>query len=361
MYTRQSIDLIKQRADPKDVLSIIGGVSLNNILDTGDEVRSICPLHNGDNKTAFKWKRSTGYWTCYTHDCGKGTKHDLFDFVKLKLNISFIEAVELLARTFGVTLEQGNPEVVMDNTYIKNSLKEFQSIKKYEISNLKELTWLPGYHKEGFDLVLKYLQSRRYTPEDIKIFNFYPQLDNLNILRMGIPVYDEDGKLVGINARLMDTVITYPQTVEVDGKSHPVPKYRMTPFSKGSVLYNLNNARGTSLQNGIIVVEGQLDVARLRTYGINNTVCTMGTTLSAKQVALLYKYCFHTIFLVEEGEPAIQGVLKSIKQLNTMMKVSIAKLPSGDADSNPKEVVLDTLKSAKVLSVEELKELCNND
>ena len=55
MYIRQSIDLNKQRTDPKDVLSIIGGVSLNNILDNGDEVRSICPLHNGDNKTEFKY------------------------------------------------------------------------------------------------------------------------------------------------------------------------------------------------------------------------------------------------------------------------------------------------------------------
>jgi DNA primase len=359
MYTRESIELLKQSIDLKEVLITFGGVAPASITDTGDELRCPCPLHGGDNKTAFSWKKSTRNWVCFSHGCGEETvSHDLFGFLKLKLGINFIQAVELLARSFGIILEKG--DITSENKYnfSKESIKQNNLLEKYKVNELKELSWLPGYYQDGFEYILKYLESRNYNYNDLKVFNLYPCLDFLNTLRLGIPVYDENNKLVGINARLMDTIMDYPKTIDYENKTYPVPKYRMSTFPKGSILYNLNNAKDYSVKNGLIIVEGQLDVTRLHTYGIFNSVCTMGTTLSNAQVTLLYKHCYHIIFLIEEGEPALNGVIRSIKQLKGGMKVSIAKLPSGDADSNSKEQVLDTLASAKILTIKEVKDLC---
>lgn len=360
MYSRQSLELLKQSIDPKDVLITVGGISASKITDDGDEIRCPCPLHGGDNKTSFAWRRSKGTWNCFSHGCGDGHSHDLYGFVSAKLNINFVNAAEMLSRQFGFPLEKGG-STNTSNTYLisNNTIKEHSRLEKYKVDNLKELGSLPGYREEGFDYMLEYITSRGYNYDEVKQFYLYPSVDFLDTLRMGIPVYDEDNRLVGINARLMDTILEYPKEIEYEGKVYPVPKYRMTKFQKGSILYNLNNARKFSVKEGLTVVEGQLDVLRLHTYGIENAVCTMGTALTSQQLSLVYKHCFHLKFLIEEGDAACQGVLKSINQLKGGMKVSVARLPSGDADSNSREVVLETLRGAKELRISELNEIRN--
>lgn len=354
IYSKKSIEQLKQIIDIKEVLTSIGGISHSKLSDTGPEIRCPCPLHGGDNSTAFSWRKATGLWVCYTHGCGGDKARDVFEFVKLKLGISFIDAVRTLADMMSFKLEEGEVNEYSDYVRSKQAVQDFNTKKKYEIQDVKHLTYLPGFHESGWQVLSAYAKSRGYSDALIKKFNFYPQMDSFNILRMGIPVYDEAGKLVGINARLMDKVMHYPEFIEIDGVKHPIPKYRMTSFPKGSILYNLHEAKNHSLVSGIIIVEGQLDVARLYTYDVKNAVCTMGTSLTSQQAALLYKYSYHTTFLIEEGAPAIQGVLKSIKLLNIGMKISLAFLPSGDADSNPQELVMKTLSEARTLTLKEV-------
>lgn len=358
MYTRESLETLKKLVNPKDILSTFGGVPINRISENADEFRCPCPLHGGDNASAFRWKKSTGTWVCYTHSCGGEESKDVFSFLKLKAGLGFNDAAQKIAAMYGFKLENGvdlrTGEFFSDTTEV---VREYYLKRKFEKSELRKLYKFPGYHEEGFETVFQYLNSRKYDYKEVKCFNFYPHLDNYNILRMGIPVYDENNALVGINSRLMDTIVEYPESIEIDGVNQKIPKYKMTKFPKSSILYNLNNAKKYSVTKGIIIVEGQLDVVRLYTYGFKNAVCTMGTSLSPQQVGLLYKHCFCVTFLVEEGKPAWDGVLKSIKQLNKGMKIRIAKLPSGDADSNTKEVVVDTLVNAEELSAYGLKKI----
>jgi len=354
MYSRDSLDFIKQTVDPKEVLISIGGISPSSISELGDEIRCPCPLHGGDNKTSFSWKRSTGSWTCFSHGCGKEQSHYLFGFVSQKLGINFTQAAEHLSRHFGIPLTEDGGFVKKDTLLTREYIKEQAHAEKYKVENLKSYNWLPGYYEEGFNDMLEYLASRGYNYDEVKGFDVYPQLDFLGTLRVGIPVYDEENRLVGVNGRLLDTIFDYPDKIEKEGKVYPVPKYRMSKFQKGSVVYNLNIAQQYSLKQGLVVVEGQLDVVRLNCYGIKNAICTMGTTLSPQQISLLYKHAYHLKFLVEEGDAAWKGVKSSIRQLKGGMKVSVAFLESGDADSNSKEVVLECLTNAKQLTTQEL-------
>lgn len=363
MYTRESLEALRNLVDVKDVLVQIGGISLRDITESGDEIRCPCPLHYGDNKTGFSWKKSRGYWTCFTRGCGDNHSHDIFGFVSAKLGVPFNQAAEKLASLVGFNLEKGVGGPSTDSLNTNQAIKEHLARGRFTVQKLRELSQLPGYNEEGFDNMLKYLELRRYTYDQVKVFNFYPQLDSYGFERMGMPVYDEDNRLVGVQARLMDKILQYPETVTLeDGSIRPVGKYKMNyKFEKGSILYNLNNAKRESVKKGLIIVEGQLDVSRLYTYGYKNAVCTMGTSLTDQQTALMYKHCYHTTFLVEEGEAATKGVIKSIKQLKTGMRISIAKLPSGDADSNPKEVVIQTLENARELSLSEIAAICKGE
>jgi DNA primase len=351
MYKRESLETLRAIIDPKDVLLSLGGVSPRDLFDNGDELRCPCPIHGGDNRTAFAWKRNINKWQCFTKNCGENTSRDIFAFISLKLQIPFHKAAELLAERYHFTLEKGtlgDMEAYKSSDLAKTSsyVKEFNTRSKYVVNNLPALKDLPGYDPDNLDTMIKYLNSRGYMYDDISIFNFYPMIDSCGILRMGIPVYDDSNRIVGVNARLMNTVIDYPETVMKDGKELPVPKYKMTSFQKGSVLYNLNNAKAHALKDGLILTEGQLDVSRLHTYGIYNSVCTMGTSLTTQQVSLIYRCAFKLTFLLEEGEAARKGVAKSLKNLATGIKLYIAELPSGDADSNTKEVVTATLDEA---------------
>lgn len=357
MNKNEYLKHLKNLVNPVDFLIQVGQVSPKSINETIDDYRCPCPLHGGDNSTAFSWKKRTGVWSCYSRQCGNNiNNHDVYGFLQLKLGLTFKESIEFLEKFLGVTKE--NKDSMIDSVISKTTdyLTSINKLKQTEIKKLEKLNYLPYFYKEGMSIVNEYLLSRNYRYKDISLFNFYPAKDQFGHLRMGIPIYDENSNLVGVSCRLMDTLISYPSKVKLEnGLEYPVPKYKMTKFNKGSILYNLNNAKKTSLKDGLIIVEGQLDVTRLYTYGIYNAVCCMGTFLTQQQTALLHKYCFNITFLVEEGQAAIKGVLQSIKRIDPhIMKISLAMLPSGDADSNRKEVVEESLLSAKTLTFDDI-------
>lgn len=359
LYSAEYIRELKYLVDPAQLLIQVGQISPNAIRDASDEIRCPCPLHGGDNPTSFVWKKSNGgTWYCFSRQCGGDTaRHDVYGFLQLQLQLSFYDSVKYLENFLGIDeSKRGNLENKLNSQAYTTAASDFK-LKKYEVTKNEILQHLPYFYKEAFHVMVEYLLSRNYQYKDIELFNFYPAKDSFGLLRMGIPIYDDDNNLIGVSCRLMDTILEYPEKIIADGgKSYIVPKYRMSKFNKGSILYNLNNARKDSFKSGLIVVEGQFDVARLHVYGIQNAVGYMGSILTNKQVALLHKYCYDITFLVEEGEAAYSGVISSIKRINPYtMKISVAKLPSGDADSNRKDIILDTLKGAKRFSIDEVK------
>jgi hypothetical protein len=333
MYTRDSIESLRKFVSLRDILTDIGGVPYSEIIDSSTEFRCACPLHHGDQKTK---------------QCGDfEVTRDVFGFVSLKLGISFIEAVELLANKYHFTLEQG-----ADEANVRLNL-ECANRSKFMIDRLHTLQELPGYSndKRDWSLIIEYLKLRNYKDlEAIKLFNLYPCIDAVGKLRLGIPSYDDSGNLVGVNARRLDSLLDYDDTD---------PKYRLIKgYKKGSILYNLNNAKQYSVTDGVIVVEGELSTIRMNTYGYANTVCCMGNTLTPQQIALLYKYTFKVVFLVEEGEAASQGVFASIKRfIPNTMTLGVAYLSEGDPDDNAKESIDLALKSTKYVSAEKHQKL----
>jgi len=360
-YDPDYLQELKRLVDPVQFLIQTGQLNPKYIKELYDEIRCPCPLHGGDNPTSFSWKKSTGVWSCFSRHCGGPTiKHDIYGFLQLKLRITFHESVAYLEKYLGVS-EKNRPGSKCAYK-AANILTQDSKLRKYEMHKTEILKYLPYFHKEAFNKIVEYLLSRNYRYKEVELFNFYPAKDSFGFLRLGIPAYDDMGELVGVSCRLMDTILEYPQKVVTSaGKEYPVPKYRMSQFNKGAILYNLSNAKAESFKKGLVIVEGQFDVARLYTYGIKNAVGCMGSILTNNQVALLYKYCYNIIFLIEEGAAALEGVMKSIKKINPhTMKVCIAKLPSGDADSNRKDVVLKALEDVYTLTPEDVINIKND-
>ena len=81
---------------------------------SGNGWRGACPLHSGDNPTAFVIYADRGRqrWHCYT-GCNAGG--DAIDFVRRWRNLpagpaGFVEAVRVLAEVFGVPLTEAGPD-----------------------------------------------------------------------------------------------------------------------------------------------------------------------------------------------------------------------------------------------------------
>lgn len=72
-----------------------------NMRRAGKEWRGKCPLHSGDNPTAFSVYEDAGHarWKCWTHDCGQG---DALDFVMKWLGVGKDEAYQYLGGDKGI-------------------------------------------------------------------------------------------------------------------------------------------------------------------------------------------------------------------------------------------------------------------
>jgi DNA primase len=361
-YTKESIEELKRIADPKEVLIHIGGVSPSHMSDGDFEIRCPCPLHSGDNNTGFSWRKHEGMWTCFTKKCGENGSRDVYGFIMQKMNVPFKEAVEILANMFGFDLQKGDSSGYSDYLIAAEARKDYNALKPIEGGEVKILESLPGYYQEGMEYVKQYLKLRNYTDESIiSTFQFYPCLDPYGILRMGIPAYDEDGNLVGVNARRMDGVLAYPETIATkSGNTKVIAKYDMIAnFKKGLVLFNLVRAKEFAGEYGIIVVEGELSAVRMYSYGFKNVVALRGASITSNQAKLLYKHCFNVVFLVESGEAAESGVIKSFNKLPGM-KIRVARLESGDPDDNSKEQVVQSLENSRLYSSNDIQWCIDN-
>lgn len=86
---RFDTDLINSKMGIEEVVRMAGG----NPKFSGGRYSCACPLHGGDNPTAFSIYQKDGkwFWNCFTGSCGGG---DLIKFVELWQNITFYEACE---------------------------------------------------------------------------------------------------------------------------------------------------------------------------------------------------------------------------------------------------------------------------
>lgn len=359
MYSRELLDTILDRTDPLDVLNYCG-VRISQ--QSSYEVRCACPIHNGDNDSAFSFDRRNKVFSCFSHNCLADKKRDVITFLIAVKKCSFKEAVEILAQLSGVELseEQKFSINTFEYQYINQFNKTEQSTNKLKPISLPEVS-ISNLYNDGWLYVKKYLESpeRNSSFEQVEEFGLYPGVDKFSHLRLYIPIHDELGRLVGLSGRKMDPILPYPTVKTRDGKIKVPPKYdNLSGLKKASVLYNLHRAKEYAF-NGLIVVEGQFDAIRMVNYGYQNTVAKMGPVLSDHQAGLLYRYTTRVLLLVEDSkkiDPETGQILslihrdKNIDKLKYGMRVEVAYLDK-DPDSSTKEEVDRAINSAELVKL----------
>src|SRR6267154_3371126 len=85
----------------------------------GDSITGACPIHEGQNKTAFRVSVSKNCWNCFS-SCSCGG--NVLDFVSKKEKVSLLKAANLLVEWFGLRLESPQNETDSSSQHKSDSL-----------------------------------------------------------------------------------------------------------------------------------------------------------------------------------------------------------------------------------------------
>lgn len=329
------------------------------LVRAGREFKGCCPFHR-EKSPSFYVNDEKQFYHCF----GCGAHGDAVGFVMQHDNLSFPEAIELLATQVGMEVPKQSFE---DKEYSKKEKSLYalcdESAKWFEAQ----------LHDPKNKEVLNYISGRGLSSETLNAFRlgYAPSDDqalrkvlvaqgftDAQMIEAGVlkvsttqgrepysffrdrlifPVADARGRIVAFGGRVLPDHLRPPQR----GDFKP-PKYinsADTPlFHKGRTLYAGQHARLSAKEHKLIVVEGYMDVIACHQAGFRGAVAPLGTALTEEQISLLWK-----MIPLDEKEPvlcfdgdeagyraAVRAVERVLPLLKPQQSVRIAFLPEGE-------------------------------
>jgi DNA primase len=323
--------LVKQQAD---IVRIIGDYITLKKSGAGT-MKGLCPFH-GEKTPSFSVHAVRQFYHCF----GCNESGDVFSFVQKIENVSFPEAVKLVAQKCGIALpkrEFSSPEEAQESrqrgkllelhelatSWFEEQLRSAEGARAREYLTNRGLTpeaiakFRIGYAPDSFNALRDRLQGT--APPDLLrmsgLFSSKEQPDGSAgplyarfRKRITFPIHNESGRVIAFTARALDS----------EEKSGP--KYMNSPetplYSKGQVLFNLDKARQAIRDRTFaLLVEGQMDCITAYMAGFHNVLATSGTAFTEMQVRLLSRYTKRLIVNFDPDTAGANAAEKSIALL----------------------------------------------
>ncbi|AYP68739.1 DNA primase [Bacillus phage vB_BpsS-36] len=304
---------IERIREAVEVKTLLGHYGAQRIKGSGN-IRSTCPLHGGDNPSAFVFSETEKLWYCHT-GCQEGG--DVFDFVMKMDEVSFMTAVRKLAQMFNVVVDWEN-ETIEEDTF-RDEAKAFieRMMKK---NNKKEL---PPFKIQGMSFS-KVTEYRGYAPETIDFWKFRYCTEGELKDRIVIPLEDVQKRLVGITGRATkkdqrEKFLHRPRNLHTG--------YFLTGLGRN--LQHVQEAGGS-----VKIVEGLFDCARWWDNGFKNVCCPIGVFFTEEHILELYKAGVTTLEIGFDNDKAGRnGFRKAYKRARGKFEIYFLEYPDGkDAD-----------------------------
>jgi len=264
------------------------------------------------------------------HCFGCGAGGDVFKFLMESAHFSFPQAVEELAKRYGVKLpsqelsptqkrEMAKRDILFQinqtaSEYFHDLLvrrKEGEEGRKY--LSRRGLTqkiieeYRLGYSPDRWDGLVHYFREKKVPLEMAgelglvfprKREGWYDAYRG----RILFPVFDLHQRVVGFGGRKLG-----------EGQ----PKYLNSPessiYHKGEILYGLHVAKGYAAEKDcVLLVEGYFDLLALHQHGLNYSVATLGTALTQQHTRTLKRYTKNLITVFDADSAGVQATLRSL-------------------------------------------------
>jgi DNA primase len=315
----------------------------------------LCPFH-GEKTPSFSVHATRQFFHCF--GCGKSG--DVFKFVQEREQISFPEAIKLVAEKMGIPLPkmQYSSESEAEDAGKRGKLIEMHErackffedqLRRPEGAQAREYLAGRGLKEEtirtfriGFapdsGFTLKDRLKADFSEEMMRasgLFSWKEGADNAAggasagamyskfRNRIMFPIANENGKIIAFTGR----------TLAKDEKSGP--KYLNSPetpiYSKSRVLYNLDRAKEAIRKLGyVILVEGQMDCIAVYSAGFHNVAASSGTAFTETQVRLLGRFSKD---IVVNFDPDTAGAAATDKSLGMLLEeefnIRVLRLEAG--------------------------------
>lgn len=301
-----AIRLIKENVSPSDLLEFY---HFEGIKHRNGYIRCACKLHNGDNESAFVMSESSGLWHCHTGGCGSG---DIFTLVQYIENVSFVEAVKLIAQNFNIDIE--NVQIKeRTSTYIKQ-LQEFTKLVKLKKQPKPEPYKL---EVEGKREMQSY---KNFLPETIDHFGAY-YAEKVHLINKGNKPYTLYNR-IAFPIIIDSTTIGY--SLRATTKQGAKWVHQPTHINAGSLLYNFNVLKSTDT---IVVCEGITDVWAYHEIGVP-AICTFGSHLTHSQYRLLLLAGVDVTLSYDNDEAGVLATKSAITLLKNKANIYTIQLPN---------------------------------
>ncbi len=311
----------------------------------GTSWKGLCPFHQ-EKTPSFNVRAEPALFHCF--GCGEGG--DVFKFVMLHERVGFPEAVEVVARRFGISV----PERATDFAPDRKERDDLLALLEAAAAHFERNLWAPpgtkareyllgrGFRKDTLERIragaaldgwndllenlrrkfpAKVLVTAGLVVEKPKGAGHYDRFRN----RAVFPISNESGKVIAFGAR------------SLDGSE---PKYLNSPespvYQKSRTLYGLFWAREPVRREGhVVLMEGYLDVARALESGIGEVVATCGTALTQGHARLLRRFAQRVLLNFDQDDAGQKATRKSIDVLvKEDLEVRVVELPPDhDPDS----------------------------
>lgn len=318
------------------IVELVGeSVSLKR---TGKNFLGLCPFHD-DRKPSFNVSDQIGRYKCWA--CGEAG--DIFTWVMKTQNMTFPEAVEVLAKRAGVELKRRAHQDPSQRLTWQGAMTEALAFYRAQLDRSAEakaycerrgLTkdvldlWEIGYAPNVDVALATHLKQRGYALQECeKLYlveadrsgGFFDKFRG----RLIFPIRDERGELVAFGGRLLGD--GHPKYIN----SSDTPLYR-----KSRVLYGLNLAK-QALNDGRppVLCEGYLDVIACHRAGVTTAVASLGTSLSDDHARLLARWSRtgSVVILYDADEAGEKAATRAAEMLTAAsLEVKVAQMPPGE-------------------------------
>lgn len=324
-YSDEFIDELKQNVNLVDLVS-----DYIELKKTGNRYKGLCPFHS-EKTPSFFVNPDNNFYHCF--GCGAGG--DSINFVMEIENLTFVEAVKMLAERSGMEVpdmssherqlyqereklfslnklaarfynylltetEMGKPAL----SYLKNRGFDENDIDKF---------WL-GYSPDEWRVLLNFLEKKGFSLNLIKKAGLISEGKNNSYYdkfrnRVMFPIFNNRSEVIAFGGRILDNESDYG------------PKYLNSPetqiFSKKKNLYGLHLAKDSLREkNSCIIMEGYTDVIQAHKKGFENSIASLGTAFTEDQAKLIKRYAENAYIAYDADTAGNQATLRGLDILS---------------------------------------------
>ncbi|MBC8562544.1 DNA primase [Jutongia huaianensis] len=318
-YSEEQIEEVRSRSD---IVSVIGRYV--RLKRTGSGYTGLCPFHN-EKTPSFYVNPARQMYKCF--GCGVGG--NVLTFVMEYENLTFPEAMEMLAEQAGIDLpKQEMTAQQKQQEGIRLTLLEInKKAARYYFALLKSprgkvgydyltgrgltdetiLHFGLGFAGQGGGELYQYLKKEGYSDQILKETGLF-KMDERGVYdkfwnRVMFPIMDVNNRVIGFGGRVMG-----------DAK----PKYLNSPetkiFDKSRNLFGLNYAK-RGKRNNMILCEGYMDVIALHQAGFTNAVASLGTAFTEQQANLIRRYTDEVLLTYDSDGAGVKAAMRAIPML----------------------------------------------